>query len=266
MTEAGVHPATDDLIAFLNSLLEIDRDAVTALCEERVPCNRGLAKHPSVQVIGDLSAKVGMLGVLNGFCGVFESGSRKGWGPIAAEYRDGRIVEFRRTKNEDVSSAPSPKPQHLKTLMEKALTEVRKYPGAGEVNLCWNPRQSGWIASAGWPDCTGVVSDTEEEPEDAMRSLIEELRDPAVEKGDQTVAEPDPLGSLLARARKEMERIAPGETTYVYLSIWPKAFIGKVDIDGEEGELRSARYDYPQQALDEVLRLADAHFNPGKKV
>ena len=41
---------TDRLIAFLNSLIEIDPYAMAELLTLRVPCNQAMADHPTVQV------------------------------------------------------------------------------------------------------------------------------------------------------------------------------------------------------------------------
>jgi hypothetical protein len=99
---------TDDLIAFLNSLLAIDPYAIAELLYVRVPCNAALAEHESVQVMGHGSGvtfvapgsfRVGLLGILNGYCGTVDVGERKGWGPITADYSDGRLIGFRRTES-----------------------------------------------------------------------------------------------------------------------------------------------------------------------
>ena len=95
-----IRPDTDDLIAFLNSLLEVDRYAVAELILARVPCNAGLADHPTVQVASAGSTtfiepgtyRVGMLGILNGYCGADAAGN----GPIAAVYEGGRLARFER--------------------------------------------------------------------------------------------------------------------------------------------------------------------------
>jgi hypothetical protein len=59
---------------FLNELLEIDRPALASLIANRVPCNEALANHPMVQVGAQHGGyHVGMLGVLNGLCGVREN-------------------------------------------------------------------------------------------------------------------------------------------------------------------------------------------------
>ncbi|MCA8940412.1 MAG: hypothetical protein KDB07_11410 [Planctomycetes bacterium] len=51
----------------LNELLEEDREAVTALIEQRVDCNDGFADHPHVTVLkAGTTCQVGMLGLING--------------------------------------------------------------------------------------------------------------------------------------------------------------------------------------------------------
>lgn len=83
----------DKVVAFLNELLAIDPDAVTAMCKTRFTCNRAFADHPTVQVhaetrdVGPYS--VGLLGILNGLVGAYDDGERKAWGAIAATYDDG---------------------------------------------------------------------------------------------------------------------------------------------------------------------------------
>jgi len=101
----GTRPATSALIDFLNQLLKVDRDAIEELLETRVSCNQQLANHPTVQVLAELhdgvwQNHVGLLGILNGFCGAYNSGPKKGWGPIGAMYDGGKLVCFERLKNE----------------------------------------------------------------------------------------------------------------------------------------------------------------------
>jgi hypothetical protein len=73
-------------LRFLNELVELDPEAVTALCENRVSCNEAVAQHESVQVSaqGDNHKEysVGLLGVLNGMFGA----DNAGWGQIAAKF------------------------------------------------------------------------------------------------------------------------------------------------------------------------------------
>jgi hypothetical protein len=102
-----IRPDTDELIVFLNSLLKIDPDAVRALAQYRVPCNKALAAHSSVQVAKttvicetggkQCSHTVGLLGILNGYAGTLDDDEHRGWGPIAAIFDQGRIVRFQRT-------------------------------------------------------------------------------------------------------------------------------------------------------------------------
>jgi hypothetical protein len=42
----------------------------------------------------------GILGILNGYCGTYDDGPRKGWGPISVEVqKDGRVTRVFRTPN-----------------------------------------------------------------------------------------------------------------------------------------------------------------------
>lgn len=59
------------IIEYLNSLLEVDRSAIAALVANHVPCNQALADHPTVQVGAQGGGHhVGLLGILNGLCGI----------------------------------------------------------------------------------------------------------------------------------------------------------------------------------------------------
>lgn len=74
-----MEPKTVDLdtaIEFINDLIELDRQAITALWLNRVPCNQALADHPTVQV-GEENGQfvVGLLGILNGLFGGDETGT-----------------------------------------------------------------------------------------------------------------------------------------------------------------------------------------------
>jgi hypothetical protein len=104
-----VHPVTDDLIAFLNEIVAIDPLAIAALVGHRVPCNEALANHPAVPVsLFDDVNRVGVLGVLNGFCGSIEDGPCAGWGPIAARFdRNDRLTGFLRTEQAVIVGPPS---------------------------------------------------------------------------------------------------------------------------------------------------------------
>lgn len=115
----AIRSEADDLIAFLNSLVAIDQYAMAELLCIRVPCNETMAKHPTVQVAagGEKSMltyiapgtwRVGMLGVLNGYCGTIDEGNeRAGWGPISAVYDRGRLLRFERTDPNPPKADPS---------------------------------------------------------------------------------------------------------------------------------------------------------------
>lgn len=94
----AVRPETDDLIRFLNDLLAVDREFVTALLNHRPTCNEALADHPSVQVSADSGVyRTGVLGVLNGYAGTVETGEKAGWGPITAMFEGDVLLRFERT-------------------------------------------------------------------------------------------------------------------------------------------------------------------------
>ena len=114
----AIRPETDELIDFLNSLIGLDRPAMQELLSVRVPCGRALADHPTVQVTGCTDGlavgtafmrigetRVGVLGLLNGWAGIFDDGTRRGWGPITACYDAGLLVRFERTQNRPAESA-----------------------------------------------------------------------------------------------------------------------------------------------------------------
>ena len=81
------------VLAVLNEMVAMDPEAAHALVEQRVPCNKALQGHPTIQVqVDGTKAKVGLLGVLNGLFGADE----EGWGPIAACFDDdtGKLTGF----------------------------------------------------------------------------------------------------------------------------------------------------------------------------
>lgn len=85
------------IVTALNELLEVDRAAITLLVRARVPCGQALADHPSVQVLQEGTVTtVGLVGVLNGICGVYTDGNVKGWGPVCAVVNDddGTVSKF----------------------------------------------------------------------------------------------------------------------------------------------------------------------------
>jgi len=76
-----------DVVDFLNRLLEVDRAAMNALFSVRVTCNTGMVGHPTVQVvsagrIGPFTHLVGVMGILNG---LFAIDDPDVWGVISME-------------------------------------------------------------------------------------------------------------------------------------------------------------------------------------
>jgi len=82
------------VIDLLNELLKTDRRATENLFGVRVPCNKKLAQHPSVQVLAYGNKKkrymVGFVGILNGMFGT----DKKGWGCIAIDIKGSRVKKF----------------------------------------------------------------------------------------------------------------------------------------------------------------------------
>ena len=80
-------------ISTLNRLLEADREAISLLVANRVPCNQALSLDPTCQVgsVRGEGWEVGLLGIINAIFGVDEDG----WGYIAADTDDeGMILRF----------------------------------------------------------------------------------------------------------------------------------------------------------------------------
>ena len=89
------------VVELLNQALRIDEIAITNLIRTRVPCNKALAKHQTIQVGLQPGCdpdsdqfheyEVGLLGLINGLFGIDE----KQWGAIAAEMdKAGHICNF----------------------------------------------------------------------------------------------------------------------------------------------------------------------------
>ena len=85
----------DEVISYLNKLLQLDKSAINKLCVERIVCNKKFANHPTCKVINlNGTYYVGLLGVINGIFG----NNNKGRGKITAIYdENGCIEKFCRT-------------------------------------------------------------------------------------------------------------------------------------------------------------------------
>ena len=77
----------EQMIDLLNDVLKIDPEALQTLLAKRVPCNKELADHPTVQIRdeGDNKYSMSLLGLLNGVFGVIGEGEKAQWGWITME-------------------------------------------------------------------------------------------------------------------------------------------------------------------------------------
>ncbi len=80
----------DEMIEFLNGLLEDDPEFMNSLFAIRVNCNKKLANHPTVQVasLGGDFYIAGIIGIFNGLFGIND---KDGWGSIVINYDKHRI-------------------------------------------------------------------------------------------------------------------------------------------------------------------------------
>lgn len=82
MTEVNLKLA-QEICDLLNGLLEHDSPALGALISNKVPCSEHLANHPTIQASDQHGGYfVGLLGILNGLCGIHQSGN----GPVVAKF------------------------------------------------------------------------------------------------------------------------------------------------------------------------------------
>lgn len=91
----------DEAIEYLNELIKLDRVAMAALVANRVPCNQGLADHPTAQVCAQHGGYlVGMLGILNGLFGTLKD--RRG--PIVFIFKDSNLLAIDKTEDLECST------------------------------------------------------------------------------------------------------------------------------------------------------------------
>ena len=80
----------DDVIVYLNELVELDKPAMAALIANRVPCNQQMADHPTAQVHAQHGGFfIGLVGIINGMFGV----NADGWGPITWVFEEDESSE-----------------------------------------------------------------------------------------------------------------------------------------------------------------------------
>jgi hypothetical protein len=109
-----IRPETDAIIEFLNEVARIDAAFLGRLVAARVPCNDAILNHPTIQAgtarefsaadghVDDLVPVCGLLGIFNGYCGTFDDGPKRGWGPLSMMIEvDGSVSSVFRTPNKD---------------------------------------------------------------------------------------------------------------------------------------------------------------------
>lgn len=87
----------DEVLDLLNEACMLDLEAMNALVNARVDCNKELADHPTIQVraFKDEGFQVGLIGILNGIFGISEDGV----GAIAGMFDDDRnLISFKRIR------------------------------------------------------------------------------------------------------------------------------------------------------------------------
>lgn len=98
----------DEAIAVINSLLALDRMAISRLLMTRHPVNAGVAGHPTVQVFRQGQAvSVGALGLLNALFGKDREG-RGGITMIPGDGGGGGIARVERTRTGPVPVVNAP--------------------------------------------------------------------------------------------------------------------------------------------------------------
>lgn len=95
------HKLATRIVRLMNEALELDYRAIKNLINTRVDCGYKLSNHPTIQVGRRRHFQgytVGLLGLLNGLCGVHKKGKLKGMGLICVvEGNDGSIECFAET-------------------------------------------------------------------------------------------------------------------------------------------------------------------------
>jgi len=92
-------------IRLLNDAFARDPRAIASMVYHRVGCNQALADHPTIQVLCAENGRctIGLVGVVNGMCGVIKRGKRRGWGMVCSVHDDktGVLLGFGWTEKKD---------------------------------------------------------------------------------------------------------------------------------------------------------------------
>jgi hypothetical protein len=88
----AIRSDAQEFVDFLNELFKLDPVWMEKLIEVRMPCNKHIVAHPTVQVMKAIQPharfKAGLLGLINGYFGAFDDGPNKDHGAIYADYDD----------------------------------------------------------------------------------------------------------------------------------------------------------------------------------
>lgn len=174
------------IIDFLNELRELDPKLVRSLFMFRPECNTAIAKHPTIQVCGNKHRwRVGLLGLLNGLCGVTVDGD----GLIAVEFDEedpSEILRFLFNTNVDptkLGNAESPlgvsgQESHKEWSAKKVAKELDRRFDQSKLGSC---RYSGSVQAI--QDCH-VGNELPTAPQVAPEAGFKWVRGPSGKTGD----------------------------------------------------------------------------------
>lgn len=91
----AARPEASAVCAYLNDLLATDPVFINAIVSHRPECNASLAEHPTFQVgMIDGTYCSGLIGLLNGLLGKYETGLYAGHGLICGRFVDDQVIGF----------------------------------------------------------------------------------------------------------------------------------------------------------------------------
>lgn len=97
-----------NIVDYLNELLEIDASAIESLILKTVSCNEKLSEHPTVVVDRKFGGwSIGPLGLLNGLFKGVELSNGGYMAPIVAVFEYGRLIRFEIFSEEKVLNESS---------------------------------------------------------------------------------------------------------------------------------------------------------------
>lgn len=83
----AIKKSITEFVEYLNELVQLDPVWINAVFNHRPECNVDIAAHKTVQTaITDRGPRAGVLGLLNGYFGAYETGKLDGSGALGAYY------------------------------------------------------------------------------------------------------------------------------------------------------------------------------------